>query len=123
VRQHPAPGHDPLETMTQEDYKHPIAPPPELAMQWIKQLFDNSDDPVQSGYLLIKVAAQYGADQELEACCEWLEDVDCDDPQDTAAELRAARRPEPPSLKERLSKAIVDGDERKALKLLEQLDD
>ena len=40
-------------------------------------------------------AAQWGADQELEACCEWLEQkgfafVD---------EIRAARRPKPPSLK------------------------
>jgi hypothetical protein len=45
-------------------------------------------------------AFQAGADQELEACCEWLEDVDCDDPQETAKQLRAARRPKPPSLKE-----------------------
>jgi hypothetical protein len=91
--------------MTQEDYKHPIAPPPELAMQWIKQLFDNSDDPVQSGYLLIKVAAQYGADQELEACVKWLEWNHSDL---LSRDLRTARRPKPPSLKEQ-ALALIDG--------------
>jgi hypothetical protein len=35
----------------------------------------------------------------------------------------AGRRPNPPSLKENLKKAILDGDERLALKLLEQLSD
>ena len=59
-------------------------------------------------------AAQWGADQELEACCEWLEDTDCDDPQDVANHLRAARRPKPPSLKEQafamLDEAVMRGD-------------
>jgi hypothetical protein len=35
-------------------------------------------------------AAQWGADQELEACCEWLDDTDCDDSQEAAKDLRAA---------------------------------
>jgi hypothetical protein len=43
-------------------------------------------------------AAQWGADQELEACCEWFvrdwTDIE------TTNKLRAARRPKPPSLKE-----------------------
>ncbi len=94
--------------MTQEDYRHPIAPPPELAMQWIKQLFDNSDDPVQSGYLLIKVAAQWGADQELEACCEWLHWQNLATHPELIPSLRAARRPKPPSLKEQ-ALALIDG--------------
>jgi dienelactone hydrolase len=48
-------------------------------------------------------AAQWGADQELEACCTWLSDHGyiAADP-----ELRAARRPKPPSLKEQVSKAL-----------------
>jgi hypothetical protein len=38
---------------------------------------------------------QYGADQELEACCEWTQGyAECGD------SLRAARRPKPPSLKQ-----------------------
>jgi hypothetical protein len=43
-------------------------------------------------------AAQWGADQELEACCLWVNSVDDDDC--FGANLRAARRPKPPSLKE-----------------------
>jgi hypothetical protein len=38
-------------------------------------------------------AAQWGADQELEACCEWLENQ----PQ-WMEDLRAARRPKPQTL-------------------------
>ena len=42
-------------------------------------------------------AARWGADQELEACCEWLCTVER---WKTVAErLRSARRPKPPSLK------------------------
>ncbi len=39
-------------------------------------------------------AAQWGADQELEACCEWFASRGYTVP------LRASRRPKPPSLKE-----------------------
>jgi hypothetical protein len=40
-------------------------------------------------------AAQWGADQELEACCALMDDWGLE-----ASDLRAARRPKPPSLKE-----------------------
>jgi hypothetical protein len=49
---------------------------------------------------IISKASQYGADQELEACCEWLHDTCVEDPEDIVPELRASRRPKPPSLKE-----------------------
>jgi hypothetical protein len=43
-------------------------------------------------------ATQWGADRELEACCEWFI---CDWTNiEIADKLRAARRPKPPSLKE-----------------------
>jgi len=43
-------------------------------------------------------AAQWGADQELEACCQWLH---CHAVTEFASgDLRAARRPKPPNLKE-----------------------
>ena len=51
--------------------------------------------------------AQQIADQELEACCEWLDDTDCEDPQEVAQRLRAARRPKP-SLKERALHELND---------------
>lgn len=41
-------------------------------------------------------AAQWGADQELEACCEWISMHTTWD----ANRLHTARRPKPPSLKE-----------------------
>jgi hypothetical protein len=42
--------------------------------------------------------ARWGADQELEACCEWLRSKDILEPAIDA--LRTDRRPKPPSLKE-----------------------
>jgi hypothetical protein len=48
-------------------------------------------------------AAQWGADQELEACVEW---VDWKWSGIKSRELRAARRPKPPSLKEQALGAL-----------------
>ena len=63
--------------------------------------------PVTEDQLVVATqAAQWGADQELEACCEWLEkDLDAYELVGLRAvyldhNLRAARRPKPPSLKE-----------------------
>ena len=69
-----------------------ITPPPELVGQWQDESPETQiADHVQ--YLATR-AAQWGADQELEACCEWTAIVG------GADALRAARRPKPPSLKE-----------------------
>lgn len=76
--------------------QHPIIPPPEL----VEQLRSSS------GTWLKKItnAYQAGADQELEACCEWFI---CDWTDiETADKLRAARRPKPPSLKEQALGAL-----------------
>ena len=102
--------------------QHPITPPPELVEQWLSEHYGAvSVAPGAATSHVATQAAQWGADQELEACCEWLKkNIEC---HITIGFLRDARRPEPPSLKERLSKAIIDGDEREALKLLEDLDD
>ena len=43
-------------------------------------------------------AAQWGADQELKACCEWFSADAVSEVIDVVSELRAARRPKPPSL-------------------------
>jgi hypothetical protein len=70
-----------------------ITPPPELVGRWILE----SDIPGEDMYEGIATrAAQWGADQELEACCEWVavESITA------ATELRSWRRPKPPSLKE-----------------------
>ena len=56
--------------------------------------------PVTEDQLVVATqAAQWGADQELEACCEWL--FENAYPHKVAsAYLRKVRRPEPPTLKE-----------------------
>ena len=75
---------------------HPLTPPPELFRQW--------EGMPRS--LAFEAAYRAGADQELEACCEWLEDADLDDSQKVSwVNLRTARRPKPPSLKERALQA------------------
>jgi hypothetical protein len=87
--------------MTQQ---HPITPPPELVVQWIKE-FSQPNNPRWQEYEqdIATRAAQWGADQELEACCEWLQDPDLN--VDTY-KLRADRRPKPTSLKEQALLAI-----------------
>ena len=81
----------------------PITPPPELVQQWEEQFLER---PTINGcfiqsYIATK-AAQWGANQELEACCEWIPEY-C--PWD-ADQLRAARRPKPPSLKKQAYDAL-----------------
>jgi hypothetical protein len=78
--------------MTQE---HPITPPPNLIEQWMQ---DHS-----TKYALARKAAQWGADQELEACCADLRMVLGPDQADW---LRSVRRPKPPSLKEQALGAL-----------------
>jgi hypothetical protein len=81
------------------DTKHPITPPLELVQQWVAEIW-HEGTPVRvalSDEHIATRAAQWGADQELEACVEWLQDPDLN--VDTY-KLRAARRPKPPSLKE-----------------------
>ena len=72
----------------------PITPPSELVQEWVEKANEYVE---QEEYAFANLAAQWGADQELEACCEWLQDPDLN--VDTY-KLRADRRPQPPNLKE-----------------------
>jgi len=83
--------------MTQ-DYKHPIAPPEELVQQWIKEA-DGGHDPRWQNYEqdIATRAAQWGADQELEACLGWLV---LNGYGELYHKLRASRRSKSQSLKE-----------------------
>ena len=89
--------------MTQQ---HPITPPPELEKQWFAAWESGEHEELSFADFVIPRAAQWGADKELEACCEWFvrdwTDVE------TADNLRAARRPRPPSLKEQALDALKD---------------
>ena len=79
--------------------QHPITPPHELIEEWIEQF--KGDHPI---YVAIQ-AAQWGADTELDACCEWLSnEVLCES--NVHRFLRAARRPKPLSLKEQALEAL-----------------
>ena len=52
--------------------QHPITPPLALIDQWWDEAKQNAkyDEPI--GPLVATQAARWGADQELEACCEWV---------------------------------------------------
>ena len=85
--------------------QHPITPPPELVQQWIKQC----NDPVKPRWQeyeqdIANLAAQWGAEQELEACCRWLPKL----PPWSANDLRKHRRPKPPSLKEQALASLAE---------------
>jgi hypothetical protein len=77
---------------------HPITPPPELVQQWRNEGYGLPG--TISEYVATR-AAQWGADQELEACLSWLTDRERFPVGHEAIEdLKADRRPKPPSLKE-----------------------
>jgi hypothetical protein len=81
---------------------YPITVPPELVQQWFGDYYGCPVSGEISGVeaAIAARAAQWGADQELEACCEWLEDPCTADMPSLAKDLRYSRRPKPPSLKE-----------------------
>ena len=81
--------------MTQQT---PITPPPEQIYEWAEDR-ELLRDPLPLPEYIANCAAQWGSDQELEACCEWLKNKHWIEPEFTD-ELYAARRPQPPSLKE-----------------------
>jgi hypothetical protein len=100
-----------------------IAPPLELMRQMREQAPRYRDGGVGREEWLIERASGWGyeqrgevneaklqqaRDQELEACCEWL-DYNC--PSIGAHHLRAARRPKPPSLKEQALEALKHAEE------------
>lgn len=80
--------------------QHLITPPPELFKQWEDDILNERDNVDHVLDCAWRDGFRAGADQELKACCEWLDNTDVDDSQEAAKHLRAARRPKPPSLKE-----------------------
>jgi hypothetical protein len=78
-----------MSLMMMTDY--PITPPSELLDEWCMDLtLINWRD-------IATKATQWGADQELEACVKWLKEQRGEA---LAIQLRAARRPKPPRLRE-----------------------
>ncbi len=119
-----------------------ITPPPELVRQWCAEADNQLIGPYYDH--IATRAAQWGwdqrgteiqavTDQELEACCQWVSQwcgrwPDGTRPED---ELRAARRPKPPSLKEQALALLTKDPSRipnaqewdTIRRALEQLDD
>jgi len=84
-----------------DQQQHPIYPTPLLIKKWRDDWFEN-DRVEYSEYSYIATrAAQWGADQELEACIQWLVKMGYWGKGGKAIDdLSAARRPKPMSLKE-----------------------
>jgi len=82
--------------------KHSIAlPQAELIQQWFQEVSSAPVHVSSTDEYIATRAAQWGADQELEAIeKEILDQAWFANPEHRLAQLRAARRPKPPSLKE-----------------------
>jgi hypothetical protein len=102
--------------------QHPITPPLELQDKWRQDWYKSKVKHIQLEDHIATQAARWGADQELEACCEWLDRTNHLCPWATVDidELRDARRPKPPTLKEQALKALEVEDDAMPLRSLER---
>ena len=95
-----------------DDQQHPVTPPPELAAQWAAEIYGDPDISLHPITLrLVERAAQWGADQELEACCKWLLGsapwtVGPGERIEWVETLAMCRRPKPRSLAEQALEAL-----------------
>jgi predicted HD phosphohydrolase len=110
--------------------QHLITPPPELVQEWVNTYFGGKISQSNFHSDLATRAAQWGSDQELEACCALLQQKGVP----AWSLLRMHRRPKPQSLKEQAIQAlelftsfIESADKREEADIirraLEQLDD
>jgi hypothetical protein len=85
---------------------HPVKVPTELVEQWWEEVVDARSDHWPTD--VANKAAQWGADQELEACCKDMNTWGgvTSYGRVLADELRAARRPKSPSLKQQALAAL-----------------
>jgi hypothetical protein len=90
---------------------NPITPPPELVQRWIGDYYGCPVSGELAGVetAIATRAAQWGADQELEACCEWLDGWNSHTDA-VIRDLRTARRPKPPS-KAAQAEALIERHE------------
>lgn len=103
------------------DRNHPINPPPDVIHNWLQL-----DAQVNVGLRdILTLAAQWGANQELKSCVDWVAGNVPRLPDGTSPEklLQKARRPMPPSLKEQAQQILdetgssVDGGKTWRLEL------
>jgi hypothetical protein len=95
--------------------------------QWVDTYFGGRISQSNFNVDLAAQVAQWGADQELEACCEWINSFQ--NKFVHAHDLRLVRRPKTPSLKEQALAVLddipsIDGAHYNTIRrALEQLDD
>jgi hypothetical protein len=96
--------------------QHPITPPSKLVREWLGTYFGTTiaGEVSEVELALATQAARWGADQELEACCKYMQHEDF---HGFATELRAARRPKPPTLKEQALYALDEAESSGCLHL------
>jgi hypothetical protein len=92
---------------------HPVIPPSDQLKKWEDKWFNEEE---HADVLLVQ-AFQAGADQELEACCEWLHWQNLATHPELIPSLRTARRPKPPSLKEQ-ALAVLEEEPEDAKELI-----
>lgn len=98
--------------------QHPITPPPERFKQWEDDILNERDNVDHVLDCAWRDGFRTGADQELEACCQWVQVF-----ADWGDLLRQDRRPKPLSLKEQALEQCndyidPDGIIRRALEAL-----
>jgi len=91
----------------------PITPTMELVSKWCYEDGEEIKSSPRWFFSVCAKAAQWGSDQELEACCELLAQQGFD----FVDALRAARRPKPPSLKEQ-ALAVLEEEPEDAKELI-----
>ncbi len=82
-----------------------ITPPPELVYEWAGN-WAQLGEPTRLPEFIATRAAKWGADAELEACCEWLDRRLFG--RDEICQLRAARRPKPMTELSPAAQAVLD---------------
>jgi hypothetical protein len=99
---------------------HPIIPSADLILQWRTQ-WQNDNEEIEITNLIYQ-AARWGGDQELEACCDWLESNQCIDPEETVQRLYDERRANCLTIKEQalhaLEVLVEEGLDKKSYDLL-----
>ncbi len=99
-----------------EDYQG-LTPPPELVKQWVSLACEYEGN--ETWIDLATQAANWGADQELEACCGF---IGCKHSVTWSSKLRAARRPKPLSLAEESLDLLDKIQGNKKMWQIEELD-
>ncbi len=88
------------------DQKMSIVPNPELVETWYEEAPVYAREDADYEEFIARRAAEWGANQELEACCALLEQISFSEIDDIVNYLRENRRPKASSLKQQAIKLL-----------------